>query len=203
MESPRSSYKSAKLTYEHIFQLICFFVKPKHIVEYGILDGFSLNSFRKYSDSTCKIEAYDIFDDFVGNHADQKEMTNLFKGYPNVLVAKGDFYKHYTTLQDNSIDIIHIDIANTGDVYKFAYENYLSKLTNNGIMILEGGSQERDLVWWMEKYNKPKITDFLSATFSLLPLTGLSSSLHEYEYCVICPHPSITIIRRKSDISQK
>jgi hypothetical protein len=59
-------------------------------------------------------------------------------------------------------------------------------------MILEGGSQERDNVWWMEKYNKPKIADFLSTT--------LLSSLNNHEYCIISPHPSITIIKKKNNI---
>lgn len=60
-------------------------------------------------------------------------------------------------MTNNSIDIIHIDIANNGDVYEYSIQHYLPKLSSSGIMILEGGSKERDEVDWMNKYNKPKI----------------------------------------------
>ena len=50
-----------------------------------------------------------------------------------------------------------------GDLFSFrkAFEFYLNKLTKNGIMILEGGSISRDNVYWMNKYNKPKIIPVL------------------------------------------
>jgi len=182
-KSPRSSYKNANLTYENVFQTICFLVKPKRIVEYGILDGFSLNSLVKYSSPDCQIIAYDIFDDFVGNHANKEYITDLFRSFPNVCVAKGDFYKHYTQLEDNTIDIIHIDIANTGDTYEFAVDNYLSKLTPNGVLILEGGSTERDQVWWMTKFNKRTVSDFLTQT--------------KATFTVLLPFPSLTIIQKE------
>ena len=53
--------------------------------------------------------------------------------------------------------MIHIDIANNGDTYEDAIKHYLPKLSPTGIMILEGGSAQRDEVEWMNKYNKPKI----------------------------------------------
>jgi hypothetical protein len=175
--SPRSSYKLSKLTYEHIFQVICFLTKPKKIIEYGILDGFSLNCFQKYTDVTCSINAYDIFE------GDQEKLVEAFNLYPNIKIEKGDFYKHHNCLEDNSVDIIHIDIANTGAVYDFAIKYYMSKLSSTGILILEGGSKDRDSVWWMEKYDKPRISEFLNQCSN--------------EYITIHPHPSITIIRKK------
>jgi hypothetical protein len=148
------------------------------------LDGFSLNSLIKYSEPNCQIVAYDIFDDFVGNHANQQHITDLFKSYPNVCIAKGDYYKHYIQLQDNSIDIIHIDIANTGDTYEFALDHYLPKLTQNGILILEGGSVERDQVWWMTRFNKRSISECLTQVNDTVT------------YTVLLPFPSLTLIQK-------
>ena len=55
----------------------------------------------------------------------------MFSPYPNVSVKYGDFYKNYQTMDDGSQDIIHIDIANNGDVYEFAFEHYLPKVSEN------------------------------------------------------------------------
>ena len=63
------------------------------------------------------------------------------------------------------------------------FENYIKKLSDNGIMILEGGSIERDNVEWMLKYNKPKIN----------PVVKKYS--YKYSIKLIKKFPSITIIK--------
>lgn len=183
-----SSYKNAKdMTYEHIFQVICFLIKPTKIVEFGILDGFSLNCFRKYAPKNCSIVALDIFDDFVGNHANESSIRQLFSNYDNVEIIKGNYYEYQDNILDNSIDILHIDIANTGDTYKHAIQYYTSKLSENGIFLLEGGSEERDSVHWMNKYQKTPIHQTL-VNMNLINME---------DYTIITPFPSLTIIKKK------
>ena len=46
---------------------------------------------------------------------------------------------------------------------------YSLKLITNKILILEGGSEERDSIHWMKKYQKPKITDFLDSLEPEIP----------------------------------
>jgi predicted O-methyltransferase YrrM len=156
----RTSYSTYDLNYGDALDSITLAIRPKRIVEIGILDGFSLRHFVSHSDKKTKIEAYDLFDDFNGNHAVLKKMEEYFKEYSNVSIHHGDFYELNETIGEN-IDIIHIDIANNGDVFEYAIKNYLPKLSTNGIMILEGGSEKRDNVGWMNKYNKPKIVPVL------------------------------------------
>ena len=72
-------------------------------------------------------------------------------------IEYGDFYKLKDTIDNNSIDLLHVDIANNGDVYEYVLNNYIDKMNKDGIIILEGGSIERDNIEWMNKYNKPKI----------------------------------------------
>lgn len=151
-----SSYKS-HIDFSSIFATITFMKNPKKILEFGILEGFSLNTFIENSSSECIIEANDIFEDFIGNHASYINIINLFQNHKNVIINKSDFYMSHIKYLDNSIDIIHIDIANTGDTYEFAIQNYFQKLKYDGVMILEGGSEKRDNVNWMMKYNKSKI----------------------------------------------
>ena len=92
-------------------------------------------------------------------------------------------YKLHKNIDDNSQDIIHIDIANNGDVYEYAIQNYIKKLKKNGILLLEGGSKERDNIEWMIKYNKQKINSIIS------------KYKNNYEIITIGTIPSITIIK--------
>ena len=57
------------------------------------------------------------------------------------------------------------------------------KLKKNGILLLEGGSKERDNVEWMTKYNKPKINNIIN------------KYKNKYEIITIGTIPSITIIK--------
>ena len=80
------------------------------------------------------------------------------------------------------VDMIHIDIANNGDTYEDAIKHYLPKLSPTGIMILEGGSAQRDEVEWMVKYNKPQIYPILQKYSQIYNIKTIGS------------FPSITLI---------
>lgn len=153
-----SSYKN-DLNYGDLLETITFIQKPESILEIGILDGFSLKCFADNSDIETKIDAYDIFDEFNGNHGNKEQLTESFKEYNNVSIRYGDFYE--LDKSEDKYDMIHIDIANNGDVYEFSINNYLPKLNKNGLLLLEGGSEKRDNVEWMIKYKKPKIQPVL------------------------------------------
>ncbi len=177
-----SSYKSRDIDYAQIFKMLVKLYKPQKIVEFGILNGYSLQIFADSASKDSYIEAYDIFDEFDGNRA-SKDIIAKFSSYPNVSIAYGDFYKKYAEIDDESIDLLHIDIANNGDVYKFAIEIYMPKIRRGGFIVLEGGSLERDNMVWMVKYNKPKITPVLK------------DIREQYVTCTMGIMPSITIIQ--------
>lgn len=155
----KSSYNNKEIvTYKDIFELIFKFYDNKmqfNIVEFGILNGFSLKIIADYF-SFSNIQAFDIFDKFDGNHACKDHLIKLFNDYGNVSIHFGDFYQQHNVINDNSIDILHIDIANNGDIYEFTEQMYFRKMRSGGIILLEGGSLERDNVEWMIKYNKKK-----------------------------------------------
>lgn len=179
MQDTKSSYK--KNNYDKIFQSICFTLNPKKIVEFGILQGYSLDSFIKHGKNSL-IEANDLFDDFPYNAANYEYVTSKYNDNLNVNIYKRDFYKSVNFYDDNSIDILHIDIANNGDTFEFAIQKYLPKV--RGIMIMEGGSEERDNIEWMIKYNKPKIQPILKKYENDVIIS------------VIQDFPSITLIKK-------
>lgn len=180
-----SSYLNT-VTFLDIFKTIFTLQRNiKTVVEFGILNGHSLQTMCDNSPPDCKFYAYDIFDEFNGNHADCNIITEKFKDKPNVSISYGDFYNKPEYIQHN-IDVLHVDIANNGDVYEFAVNNYLDLLSPTGIMILEGGSARRDQVEWMSKYNKrcmAPVIDMLRATRPDLTIV------------IIGEFPSLTIIQ--------
>jgi len=167
--------------YGDVLKSITFSINPKTIIEFGLLEGYSLQKFIESSSKNSKIYAFDIFEEFEGNRS-ERNIEKKFKCYDNVFINYGNFYHKYIDLEDNTIDIIHIDIANNGSIYDFAVKNYLKKITNKGVMILEGGSKERDNVSWMKKYNKPSINKYLE-----------NSNLN---YEIIGKFPSLTLIKK-------
>ena len=168
--------------YGDILRLITWMKQPKRIVEFGILEGFSLRAFVEGASTSCEITAYDIFEQFNGNAAKRCIQDSFPES--NVSIQEGDFYKQHEYFEDNSIDILHIDIANDGATYKFAIEHYMKKMSKGGLMIFEGGSKERDAIGWMVKYNKAPIHDFLH------------SVSEQYRYTVLEPFPSMTILQK-------
>ena len=177
-----SSYKSI-LNFGDIISTITFLQQPKKIVEFGILEGYSLLKFVENS-NTASIDAYDIFGKFNGNHAVKDKLDNIFNKYPNVNIQEVDFYEGFKKYPDKSIDLLHIDIANNGDIYQFVFDHYIQKIADNGIILMEGGSYKRDNIEWMIKYNKPKIQPVLE------------KYKNQYNIKVIGEFPSLTLIKK-------
>ncbi len=178
----RSSYKESD--YSKVFKSLTFSLQPKLIVEFGILDGYSLQAFLDSRPDGCRVEAYDLFDEFPYNAADFEHIGQKFAKYDDFRLEKGNFFGSEALYGDNSIDILHVDIANNGDVYEYFFEKYLPKVAKTGICLLEGGSEERDLVDWMVKYEKPKITPVLQ------------KYRNQYNILVLDDFPSLTIVSR-------
>lgn len=179
-----SSYKN-DINYGDILSTITFLTNPKKIIEIGLLEGYSSMKFVENSSSDTEIIGYDIFEKFNGNNANKNNLDLLFKKYNNVNIFEGNFYDLHNNIENESIDILHIDIANNGDIYEFVFKNYISKIKSNGILILEGGSNERDNIEWMKKYNKPKINPILIKYND------------SYNIKTIGKIPSLTIIKKK------
>lgn len=179
-----SSYNN-KINFGDIISSVTFLKKPQKIVECGILEGYSLNKFIWNSDTDTEIFAYDIFDKFNGNHAIKDKIIKQFSPYKNVNIEYGDFYNVFKLHENKSIDILHIDIANNGDVYEFMFQNYVDKLKDDGIILMEGGSFQRDIIEWMVKYNKPQINPVLNKYSDKFYIKTIGQI------------PSITIIKKK------
>lgn len=180
MNKKKFSSSYSKNNFDIVFKKICGEVKPESILEIGLLDGYSLNSFVNHSSKDTKIIGVDLFESYEYKNSNYQNIKAMFSSNKNVEIFHGDFYNYYKT--SNNFDIIHIDISNDGDIYQFSIENYLP--ITNKLLVLEGGSEDRDNVHWMTKYKKPKINDFLNS---------LEVSV---QYQTIELFPSITIFNK-------
>lgn len=182
--SGRSSYHQEK--FSKVFKALCFTQNPKRIVEFGILDGYSLDCFLDSASEDCLIEAYDLFEDFPYNAANFGNISNKYSNVPTnrLKINKGDIFNSPDFI-GNEIDIIHVDVANDGKVYEFCINNLLPLLSKDGILIMEGGSEERDNCEWMIKYNKPKIREILF------------KHENDLDIKVFSEFPSMTLIKNK------
>ena len=110
-----------------------------------------------------------------------------FKAYKNVLIEKADFYAMdvHNKYAKESIDILHIDIANTGETYEFAFDNLWGKVRAGGLMMFEGGMEERDNVGWMAKYEKKKMNPVL-----------MQKRAEGFDIKIVEKFPSMTFVRK-------
>ena len=85
----RSSYKEER--FSKVLRTICLMKNPKKIVEFGILDGYSLDCFIESTEDDCEILAYDLFEEFPYNSA---KFDSLEKKYDKTRASinRGDLF---------------------------------------------------------------------------------------------------------------
>ena len=176
MAKDRSSYKLNN--FDKVFKDICIKYEPASILEIGLLDGYSLNSFIKNTDKLTSIVGVDLFESYEYKNSNYDFISEKFKEYNNVKILKDSFYEFYK--EGTKFDIIHIDISNDGDIFKFALKHYFPLV--NKALVMEGGSKERDNVEWMIKFNKKPINPYLIRIQK------------KYKIEIIEKFPSLTII---------
>lgn len=178
--------------------------QPSSFVELGILQGYStlhiaqgikwLHERRGYKG---RLDAYDLFDDYAFKHGQKEDVEKMLSDngvsdYVNVI--KGDAYEAHKNYPDmvldqvRGVEFLHIDISNTGQTIHDLMEVWHPKVGQRGLVMIEGGSDERDNVEWMVTYNKPSIKDEINSN----PLIN-----KYYMYGTYFQFPSMTVLLRK------
>lgn len=136
--------------------------RPLVVVEFGVLNGYSTIAMAlamKENSIPGHIHAYDLWDKYTFNSAN-KESTqkNIEQFGVSEFVTLGDCDFVEWLSGPHAWDILHLDISNDGDKLLTAYETLKGYHANSGRLILfEGGTEERDEVAWMKKYNRRKM----------------------------------------------
>lgn len=169
MNDFRSSY--IENDYGSVFRALILSHKPKLAVECGVLDGYStfhiahalkFNATKR--DIRCPFFAYDLWDDYEYKHGDFIEVEEMLESnglgsYCNL--TEGDAFEVSNIFDNNTVDFLHMDISNNGDTLIKTLEVWGKKISSSGMIVFEGGSDERDEVEWMKKYEFRKIKEVL------------------------------------------
>lgn len=191
-----SSYE--KNNYGDVFYNMLTVFKPLIAVELGVLHGYStyhiaraLHENKITEKLDVKLDAYDLFEDYPYSHGMIEEVKKnnlglLLAIYVNLI--KGDAFKAHENYQDNSVYFLHIDLSNTGEIIRKMMANWDAKMIVGGLIFIEGGSQERDEVEWMKKYNKEPIKPELESN----PIIEKN-----YIFGTYLKFPSLTVLLKK------
>lgn len=137
--------------------------KPKKIVEFGVLYGYSSIAMAMALDEIGEghIYANDLFEDYPFNHSTIPETQANIDRYglsSYITLSKKDFKEWLKQPED--FDLLHVDVSNHGETIESLYAAMKDRIDRGAIVLFEGGaSGERDQIPWMVKYGFPKITD--------------------------------------------
>jgi hypothetical protein len=158
--------------------------KPKKVVELGTKAGYSAYHMARglKENGNGVIDCYDLWEKYQYNSVPKITAKNNLKKYSDIVElyqedAKGIENKY------ESVDILHIDLGNDGKLLEKLVPKWLPKTKQ--LIIIEGGSAERDKVGWMIKYKKQAMASWLKDF----------SQKEVLDYFTIEPFPSVTIIK--------
>jgi len=177
----KSSYE--EYDYGSVFYGLTRVTKPLLVVELGTKAGYSAFYVAKALKENGKgeIHCYDLWERYQYNSTPINETEeNLKEFIQDGIVTLNQ--RDVLGVDENyeSVDILHVDVGNHGEILDKIIPCWLPKVKS--LIILEGGSEERDQVDWMKKYNKIPLRDWLSR------------NKHLFNYITLKNFPSLTIL---------
>jgi predicted O-methyltransferase YrrM len=198
LEGVESSYKDT--SYGSLFYALVRILRPLRTVELGTYLGYSglhmAAALRDNARAGSEITMIDLWDDYAYRHCSMTDTKAHFARNAllditgcTVNFINADARDAAFRFRDASVDLLHIDISNDGG--KLAdlvpvWERKLSSLPN-AMIVIEGGSAERDRIGWMLKYAKPPLRPWLE---------GQWVSKH-FAWITLDTFPSVTMLTRR------
>lgn len=130
--------------------------KPEVVIDFGVLDGYSTIALAMAvrENGKGRVKVYDLFEDYEFNHSKLDRLIKNLKEYGLIDWVDIEKRNFFDWVKDpEHFDLMHIDISNTGDILDIVWDN----LRGKGTILFEGGSEMRDHVGWIMKYNKKPI----------------------------------------------
>lgn len=148
-----SSYKYnnlGKTLYDYVL-----YEKPDIVIDFGVLDGYSTIALAMgcKENGKGKVKVYDLFEDYEYNHSQFDRLVRNIKEYGLIDWVEIEKKNFFDWVKDpEPFDLLHVDISNTGDII-----DLLAPLQGKGTVLFEGGSEQRDKVGWMMKFNRKPV----------------------------------------------
>jgi hypothetical protein len=168
-------------------------LRPLTAVEIGIMQGFSLLSVAAAlrDNAGGHITGFDLFEAYPYRHADRNQVSRQVSalGLQSwVTLEAGEAHEIHE--RSDAVDYLHVDVSNTGDTYRRIFKDWSTKVRQ--VIVLEGGSVERDAVAWMREFDKPPIVPAVHE---------LQGAYPEWTFTVLRPFPSMTIACNRAAIA--
>jgi hypothetical protein len=184
----QSSY--AKHSFSKLFYFLSNHFETSIISEFGVLGCYSIISMSlgaAEKNTSDVITGYDLFEDYQFNSFAYDDAINRVKKFN--LSNSINFIK-CNALEGNLIeerllksDLTHIDLSNEGNLFERVLKAEFQK---NSIVVLEGGSTDRDKNSWINKYDARMI-------YPVLKLYAKKRA--DIKISIIDIFPSVTIIQ--------
>lgn len=183
LETLPSSY--ADRGYGSLFYALVRALTPRSSVEIGIFRGYSLlmAAAALRDNGAGAITGYDLFEDYPYRHAPRSQVAQqiLDSGLADwATLQQAD--ARVVHEQWDAVDYLHVDVSNTGDTYRQVFQHWAPRVSQ--VILLEGGSRERDNVDWMLQHGKPAIVPALA---------DLRRDYPGWSISVLEPFPSLTV----------
>lgn len=188
--SCHSSYKQNDLGW--VIYGLARAYRPKVCVELGVLEGYSaiFIAAALRDNQQGHLYGYDLWEDYPHRHTTlEKTQTRIKRAglASRISLFKCDARSLPLAFRHNRvrIDFLHIDLSNEGGTLGWAMEAFRPHLSGNGIIVFEGGSEERDQCDWMLQYDKQPIHSVLEN----------KTMMKDWDWFVIKPYPSMTVLK--------
>ncbi len=164
-------------------------LRPDICVELGTFEGFSAYWIASglFCNGKGTLDCYDLWEDYPYNHASMATAENNLANLP-VKLTKMDAAAVHHLYKDKSVDFLMVDLSNDGKTYMEYLVNWYPKLSDRAIVLMEGGTPERDKVDWMCRYDKVPIGKVLRQHQFILA---------HYNYAITETFPGITMLTKK------
>jgi predicted O-methyltransferase YrrM len=168
-----SSYKYnnlGKTLYDYVR-----YEKPDVVIDFGVLDGYSTVALALgcKENGKGKVKVYDLFEDYEFNHSQLERLVKNLKEYGLIDWVEIEKKNFFDWVKDpEPFGLLHLDISNTGDII-----DLLIPLKDKGTILFEGGTDQRDHVGWIQKYNKKPINQTKAEFVVVNPLFPSISKL--------------------------
>jgi len=174
--------------YGQLFYALARALRPSSCVELGVYRGFSLlaTAAALRDNGGGSIEGFDLFDEYPYRHETFANASRNLRDCglaAHARIHKADALEVHKRFA--AVDWLHVDLSNDGDTYRRIFAEWAPKVRR--VMLLEGGSPERDRVQWMTQFGKAPIVPALAE---------IERGHPQWKLAVLAPFPSVTVALR-------
>ncbi len=174
--------------YGELFYALTRIYQPRKVVELGTKAGYSAYYIAKAlkANGTGSLDCYDLWEKYKFNSVPKSVAEKNLKQFKDIATLRLADDASVAT-KYKTVDILHIDMGNHGEILEAVVPKWINKVRQ--LIIIEGGSPERDQVDWMKKYKKQSLAKWLN---------DFKKRHKNIETFTIDKFPSITLIRKRT-----